>query len=492
MKLHEIAEKLELEKLTPAFEKDVTGVYISDMVSDVIANAKAGNLLVTVQVHANALAAANLVDIAGIVVAQGKRPTDDVVKMAEKAEISIFTTALSRWQVATSSTRRGSADAGVDACGPWGDRVADAHRRRSARLRGRVRPGSARHFRRRVLRGGPHERRAGVLLFRRAPHHRPDFGAVGPHGPCRGLRRDSLRLRQAAVPRGPAARARREHPAPHHGAEHVRRLRNPVEERPHRERTPMTEVLYKESFRIVGNDFEHGGEAAARVKAILKQLGFPTDAIRRLSIANFEAEMNVIMYADEATMELAVLPDAVRVTIADRGRGIPDIAWAMQEGNSTATPEMRARGFGAGLGLPNIKRNSDEFDISSTVNVGTTLSYVVHSNAIPTASDDRSRPRRRHRPGQVHRVRRLLAGVSDEGDPGAQRSRGDRRRALHRLRYLHRGVLLRCHSPQDLVAGRPPEVQVHRGCPVADPLRPVRRRRPPGTGAARAAPTGVR
>jgi anti-sigma regulatory factor (Ser/Thr protein kinase) len=116
------------------------------------------------------------------------------------------------------------------------------------------------------------------------------------------------------------------------------------------------------------------------VKAILKQLAFPTDAIRRLSIANFEAEINVIMYADDAEMELAVLPDAVRVTFADHGQGIPDIAWAMQEGNSTATPEMRARGFGAGLGLPNIKRNSDEFSISSIVSVGTTLCYVVYVN----------------------------------------------------------------------------------------------------------------
>jgi predicted transcriptional regulator len=101
MKLKEIAEKLELEKLTPVFDKDVTGVYISDMVSDVIANAKAGNLLVTVQVHANALAAANLVDICGIILAQGKKPADDVIKMAAKAEISIFSTALTRWQVAT-------------------------------------------------------------------------------------------------------------------------------------------------------------------------------------------------------------------------------------------------------------------------------------------------------------------------------------------------------------------------------------------------------
>ena len=142
---------------------------------------------------------------------------------------------------------------------------------------------------------------------------------------------------------------------------------------------PAEEVLYSESFRIVGNDFEHGGEVAARVKAILKQLGFPGDAIRRVSIANFEAEMNVIMYAEEGTLDLAVVPGGVRVTVADRGQGIPDIDWAMQEGHSTATPEMRARGFGAGLGLPNIKRNSDEFAITSTVGTGTTLRYVVYA-----------------------------------------------------------------------------------------------------------------
>ncbi len=139
------------------------------------------------------------------------------------------------------------------------------------------------------------------------------------------------------------------------------------------------DVLYRETFNIAGNDFEHGGEAATRVKAILKQLGLPADAIRRLSIANFEAEMNVIMYAEEGSLELAVLPHAIRVTVSDRGRGIPDIDWAMKEGNSTATPEMRARGFGAGLGLPNIKRNTDEFAISSTVGVGTRLVYVVYA-----------------------------------------------------------------------------------------------------------------
>ncbi len=144
--------------------------------------------------------------------------------------------------------------------------------------------------------------------------------------------------------------------------------------------TAGREVLYRASFRIAGNDYEHGGETATAIKAILKQLSFPSEAIRRLSIANFEAEMNVIMYAEKAEVTLEVLPDAVRVTVADRGPGIPDVEWAMKEGNSTATPEMRARGFGAGLGLPNIRRNSDEFSIVSHVGEGTTLCYVVYAN----------------------------------------------------------------------------------------------------------------
>jgi hypothetical protein len=101
MKLQELASKLGLEAVTKVFDRDVTGVYISDMVSDVIANAKSGDLLVTVQVHANVIAAANLVDVAGIVIGQSKALPDDVVKMAEKAEISVFQTALTRWQVAT-------------------------------------------------------------------------------------------------------------------------------------------------------------------------------------------------------------------------------------------------------------------------------------------------------------------------------------------------------------------------------------------------------
>ena len=136
--------------------------------------------------------------------------------------------------------------------------------------------------------------------------------------------------------------------------------------------------LLVERFPIRGGDYEHGGDAAAAIKSIMRQLGISPDVMRRLSIANFEAEMNLVMYADEGWIELQVFPDALRVVVSDRGPGIPDIGLAMQEGWSTATPEMRARGFGAGLGLPNMKRNSDEFDIASTVGVGTTVRYGVH------------------------------------------------------------------------------------------------------------------
>lgn len=137
------------------------------------------------------------------------------------------------------------------------------------------------------------------------------------------------------------------------------------------------EILLSERFSIQGSDYERGGEVATRVKAILRDLGVSPDVLRRLSIANFEAEMNLIMYALEGELELQVLPDAVRIVVSDRGQGIPDIEQAMQEGFSTATPEMRARGFGAGLGLPNIRRSTDEFAIESTVGVGTTLRYAV-------------------------------------------------------------------------------------------------------------------
>ncbi len=136
-------------------------------------------------------------------------------------------------------------------------------------------------------------------------------------------------------------------------------------------------VLYRETFTITGDDFEHGGDASASVKAALKDLGLDPSIVRRLSIANFEAEMNVIMYAEQARMDLVITPSAIRVVVADRGPGIENVELAMQEGYSTATAEMRARGFGAGMGLPNIRRSTDSFEIESVPGQGTTLRYSV-------------------------------------------------------------------------------------------------------------------
>ncbi len=145
-------------------------------------------------------------------------------------------------------------------------------------------------------------------------------------------------------------------------------------------------VLYSERHAISGNDFEHGGEAAARVKATMRELRLEPGTIRRLSIANFEAEMNVIMYAESAELVFTVTADSASVVVADHGPGIPDIDLAMQEGYSTATAEMRARGFGAGMGLPNIKRSTDWFTIESTPGVGTTLRYGVRISQAAAAN----------------------------------------------------------------------------------------------------------
>ncbi|HSK09923.1 MAG TPA: ATP-binding protein [Vicinamibacterales bacterium] len=146
----------------------------------------------------------------------------------------------------------------------------------------------------------------------------------------------------------------------------------------------MEHVLYSETVAIEGNDFEHGGEAASKVKAVMKEIGLDPAVVRRLSIANFEAEMNLIMYADAGTLELWITPDAAGVVVSDRGPGIADLSLAMQEGFSTATAEMRARGFGAGMGLPNIRRSTDWFEIESTPGVGTTLRYGVR--LVPAAA----------------------------------------------------------------------------------------------------------
>jgi len=139
-------------------------------------------------------------------------------------------------------------------------------------------------------------------------------------------------------------------------------------------------AVFRQQFPVKGGDFAKAGTVACLIKDLLKELGLGSQTIRRAAIASYEAEMNIIMYAWEGRMKLAVTPEEVRITADDKGPGIPDIELAMTEGYSTATPEMRELGFGAGMGLPNIRKNADRFRISSRVDRGTRLEIIIHTN----------------------------------------------------------------------------------------------------------------
>ena len=138
--------------------------------------------------------------------------------------------------------------------------------------------------------------------------------------------------------------------------------------------------VFSHSFIIEGGNFLNAGRASTQIKAMLKELGLDPALVRRVAIAAYEAEMNVVMYASRATMTFSVTPEQIRILVDDQGPGIPDITTAMQEGYSTATKEMREMGFGAGMGLPNIKRNADEFTVESTPGKGTRLDITIHIN----------------------------------------------------------------------------------------------------------------
>ena len=140
----------------------------------------------------------------------------------------------------------------------------------------------------------------------------------------------------------------------------------------------MTEAEFVRAYDVAGADFTNAGRASTGIKEALKHMGLPSALIRRVAIAAYEAEMNMVMYARRGTMTLRVTPADVVIAAQDDGPGIADIALAMREGYSTATPEMRELGFGAGMGLPNIRRNTDDLVISSDVGRGTTLVMTVH------------------------------------------------------------------------------------------------------------------
>jgi len=137
------------------------------------------------------------------------------------------------------------------------------------------------------------------------------------------------------------------------------------------------EPCLERSFTIIGGDFTNAGEVSSKVKKILQEAGVHPKVVRRATISVYEAEMNVVCYARQGTLTLSMTPDFLRIRVADEGKGIEDIELAMKEGFSTASDEIREMGFGAGMGLPNIRKNSDEFHISSVIGQGTVLEIAI-------------------------------------------------------------------------------------------------------------------
>lgn len=130
-------------------------------------------------------------------------------------------------------------------------------------------------------------------------------------------------------------------------------------------------------FPVTGGNFSGAGEAASKIKNILKKLGIQYEIIKRVAIASYEAEMNIVAYAEKGKLLVDIEPEEIQITASDTGPGIPDIDKAMQEGFSTATPAIREMGFGAGMGLPNIKRAVDLMEIKSTIGEGTELKFRI-------------------------------------------------------------------------------------------------------------------
>ena len=130
-------------------------------------------------------------------------------------------------------------------------------------------------------------------------------------------------------------------------------------------------------YEVDGEDFTAAGDASAGLKRVLKNLGLPPDIVRRISICMYEGEINMVIHARGGAADVEIDDRAVSITLRDSGPGISDIGLAMQEGWSTAPDEVRNLGFGAGMGLPNMKRNADVFDIQSSPGVGTTVRVTV-------------------------------------------------------------------------------------------------------------------
>ena len=133
-------------------------------------------------------------------------------------------------------------------------------------------------------------------------------------------------------------------------------------------------------YKITGGDFTHAGYASSQVKKMLKQLGVNSTVIKRVVVCLYEAEVNIVAHAYDGSISISLDADTISMKLTDRGPGIGDIEQAMTRGFSTASPQVREMGFGAGMGLPNIKANADSFIITSEPGVGTTLQITINLN----------------------------------------------------------------------------------------------------------------
>ena len=141
----------------------------------------------------------------------------------------------------------------------------------------------------------------------------------------------------------------------------------------------MADEALQFEYDIHGENFASAGEATMRIKKELRALGFSPALIRRCSVAMYEGEINMVIHANGGVATVLVNPDSIEIILADQGPGIPDINLAMQEGYSTAPDAIRSFGFGAGMGLPNMKKYTDEMRIESELNKGTTVYMKINA-----------------------------------------------------------------------------------------------------------------
>ncbi len=138
----------------------------------------------------------------------------------------------------------------------------------------------------------------------------------------------------------------------------------------------MGSIHYR--YEVDGEDFTRAGEASSQLKQKLKQMNLPPDVIRRCSIAIYEGEINMVIHADGGVIDVDISPNQIYMVLKDVGPGIPDIDQAMQEGYSTANEEVNMLGFGAGMGLPNMKKSTDDIQIETELGVGTTVTMTIN------------------------------------------------------------------------------------------------------------------